>query len=522
MPGQVYKPSLIVRLSAYSVAVMMALPLVYLIVRALGAGREIWELLLRVRTLQVLGRTLTLIIGSTVTSVVLSLPLAWLTVRTDLPFRRVWSVLVALPLVIPSYVAGFTVVAALGPRGILQNILQRIFEIVRLPEIYGFSGALLTIVMVSYPLVLITLQASLRELDPALEEASRSLKNGPWATFFRVVLPQLRPAIASGAMLAALYTLRDFGAVSLLRYETFTWAIYIQYQTSFDRRIAAGFSLILIVVALGVLLLEARIRGRNSYHRSATGTKRPSTLVRLGKWRWSAMAFCFLVVLAALLIPMSVLGYWLVRGFLRGEAIRVVWTTVLNSVWVSGVAAVAATLFGLPAAILAVRSPTRVSVLVERMTYVGFALPGIVVALSLVFFGVYTPVYQTFWLLIFAYIILFLPQAVGAEKASLLQINPNVEEAARSLGRKPREVLTSITLPLMRSGILSGVVLVFFTTMKELPATLILGPTGFKNLATTTWSATSEAFFTRAALSALLLILTSALPMAFLVLQERK
>lgn len=521
---QAHRPPLIAWLPAFMIAAAMLLPPSYLALRTLGAGGEIWDLLFRVRTLQILGRTLILIIAVTGLSVTISLPLAWLTIRTDIPLRRLWSVLTALPLVIPSYVAGLIVVAALGPKGMLQQLLEGAFGVDRLPEIYGFPGAMLTIVLVSYPLVLITLQTSLRGIDPSLEEASQSLGHGQWYTFRRVVLPQLRPAMASGALLVALYTLKDFGAVSLLRYETFTWAIYLQYETSLDRTVAAGLSLVLIGLALAMLFIEARAWGKIRYHRSSTGAMRPPAPVHLGRWRWLALAFCTLIALMTLFIPISVLAYWLVQGVYRGASLHLVWGPAINSVYASGLAAAAAAVFSLPVAILAVRYPGRISTLVERSTYIGFALPGIVVALALVFFGARyaTPIYQTLGLLIFAYVILFLPQAVGAIRTSLLQINPHLEEVARSLGRTPLQVLVTITLPLVRSGVLGGAILVFFTTMKELPATLILSPIGFKTLAISIWSATSEAFFARAAAPALVLILISAVPMAFLTLRERR
>lgn len=523
MGRQGYRPPPIVWMPAVMIGAAMILPHMYLVLRTLGAGEELWELLFRMRTLQVLGRTLILILGVALVSIAISLPLAWLTARTDIPLRRVWSVLTALPLVIPSYVAGFVVVAALGPKGMLQRLLEGPFGVVRLPEIYGFPGALITIVLVSYPLVLLTLQASLRGVDPSLEEASRSLGQSQWSTFRRIVLPQLRPAIASGSLLVALYTLRDFGAVSLLRYETFTWAIYLQYETSFDRTLAAGLSMVLIGVALAILFIEAGARGKARYYRSSSGTKRPPAPVRLGRWRWPAFSFCAFVSLMALFIPILVLGYWLVEGVSRGAPLHLVWGPTFNSVYASVLAAIAAAVFSLPVAVFAVRYPGRFSALVERSTYIGFGLPGIVVALALVFFGARyaTPLYQTLGLLVFAYVILFLPQAVGATRASLLQISPRVEEAARSLGRKSLGVLVTITLPLVRPGLLAGAVLVFFTTMKELPATLILSPIGFKTLAMSIWSATSEAFFARAAAPALLLILASAVPLAFLKLRER-
>ncbi|HLC30476.1 MAG TPA: iron ABC transporter permease, partial [Dehalococcoidia bacterium] len=399
-PAWLWLPSL-------AVAAAALLPLLYLALRALGAGAEVWELLFRPRTAQILGRTLALVVAVTGVSLAISLTLAWLTTRTDVPLRRLWAVLTALPLVIPSYVAGFVVVAALGPRGLLQQLLAPL-GVERIPEIYGFPGALLVVTMVAFPYLLLTLQASFKGLDPALEEASRSLGRGPWHTFFRVTLPQLRPAIAAGALLVALYTLRDFGGVSLLRYETFTWAIYLQYQTSLDRMVAAALALVLVAVAVGFLLLEVFTRGRSRYHRSTVGTSRPPRVISLGAWRVPALAFCVSVVLFSVAIPVSVLGYWLMRGIVAGEPVRIVWGAALNSGYASALAAAVTTIAALFIAVLSVRHASRLSGLVERATYIGFALPGIVIALALVFFAVNfaAPVYQTLGLLIFAYLVL--------------------------------------------------------------------------------------------------------------------
>ena len=172
---------------------------------------------------------------------------------------------------------------------------------------------------------------------------------------------------------------------------------------------------------------------------------------------------------------------------------------------------------------MAVRYAGPAATVLYRISHTGYAMPGIVVALALVFFGVRvaTPVYQTVWLLVFGYVILFLPAALGAVRSSLAQISPRLEESARVLGRSPLRVMLSVTGPLMRSGLLMGGALVFLITMKELPATLILGPLGFETLATAVWSASEEAFFARAAAPALTIILISSVPMAYLIFRER-
>jgi len=213
--------------------------------------------------------------------------------------------------------------------------------------------------------------------------------------------------------------------------------------------------------------------------------------------------------------------FWLVRGLAAGEPLLPLWQATLNSLYASGLAAGAAIVLAVPVAYYSVRYPSRLSSFVAQSVYVGYGLPGIVIALSLVFFGAnYAPlIYQTLAMLIFAYVVRFLPQAMGSVQSSLDQLSPRLEEAARSLGLSRRRVVWRVTVPLLRPGILTGTALVFLTTIKELPVTLLLGPTGFTTLATQIWSATAEAFFARAAGPALLLLLLSAFSI-FLILSQ--
>ena len=516
-------PPAVVLVPAILIGLAMALPLAYLLLRSAGADSEAWDLLLDSRTVHTLGRTVLLLVTVTASSVAIALPLAWLTVRTDLPFRRTWSVLSMLPLVIPSFVGAFLFVSALGPKGLLQQMLSGPFGVDRLPEIYGLPGATLTLALLSYPYVFLTVRGGLRSLDPALEESSRSLGHGAWSTLFRVILPQLRPAIAAGSLLVGLYTLSDFGAVSLMRYPSFTWVIFQQYESAFDRTVVALLSLVLVGTALLVLLAEGYTRGPLRYYRTGAGAAHRPPVVRLGRWRWPAASLCGAVSLVAVGLPIAILGYWLARGVISGEPLLLLWGATRNSLAVSVAAAAVAAVFSVPIASLVVRYPGRLSHLLERVSYTGYALPGIVVALALVFFGANyaRAVYQTVWLLIFAYVVLFFPAAMGATRASLLQVSPRLEEAARGLGRSPFQVLRTVTVPLIGPGVLMGASLVFLITMKELPATLILGPLGFDTLATAIWSASSEAFFARAAAPSLMLVLFSSVPMALLVMRER-
>jgi iron(III) transport system permease protein len=500
------------------VAAVALLPLAYLVIVVAGAPDAAREAVWSGEAAALLGRSVGLAAAVTATAILVAVPLAWLTVRTDLPGRRVWSVLCALPLVIPSYIGAYLVVSALGPRGLASDALG--FE---LPSLYGFLGAWLVLSAFTYPYVLLTVQAVLRRLDPQLEDAARGMGRGGFATFRDVVLPQLIPAIGAGGLLVALYVLSDFGAVSILRFDSFTRVIYTSYRSSFDRESAAALASLLVVVTLVILWLELRTRRAGVLHRIAPGAQRRTATVPLGRWRWPALAFCAAVVLVALVLPVAVLLYWSTKSLGADLDGGLVATAAGNSLLGAALAAGVAAACALPVGLLAVRHAGRLSSLIERASFAGHALPGIVVALALVFLGTRAApaLYQTLATLVLAYVVLFLPQAVGATRAALLQIDPHVEEAARSLGRTPLAVLRTITAPLARSGVLAGAALVFLTAVKELPATLLLAPIGFDTLATEIWRTTSASFFERGAIPSLVLLAVSAVPLALLTFRRQ-
>ena len=505
------------------IALLLILPLFYLVIRALGVGDRAIELLFNRRTLSIIINSAGLAIGVTFFSLLIALPLAWFTVRTELPGRRIWIVLTTLPLVFPSYVGGYAFVAMAGPRGLLQQWLEPL-GVERLPSIYGTFGAMLVLTLFTYPYLLLNIRAGLRHLDPVLEEAARGLGYSAWETFWRMTLPALRPSISAGSLLVSLYVLSDFGAVSILQFNSFTRAIYVQYQNSFDRSLAALFSMLLVVMTILLLFGARHIQGTWDQQRSGNvGIARKQRRSALGRWTWPVQSFFAIIVLLSLFIPTSVIVYWLVRGLYAGESLLPVWGAIWHSLQAASLAALGAVTLALPIAYLSVRYPSPYSTLISRTAYLGYGLPGIVIALSLVFFGArYAPIlYQTLLILIFAYVVRFLPQALGTMRNSLMQIDTKLEEAARGLGLNRRAVLWHVIIPLLRPGVFAGAALVFLTTIKELPVTLLLGPTGFSTLATQVWSATDEAFFARAAAPALLILAVSTASI-FIILKEEE
>lgn len=499
------------------VAALVLLPVAYLVVRATEADADSWDLILRSRTIWLGVRTLGLAAAVTAAAVAIGVPAAWLTARTDLPGRRVWSLLLALPLVIPSYVGAFALLAALGPRGLLRGPVANLTGWETLPDISGFPGAFIALTLFTYPYVYLLVGAAIRGLDPGLEDATRGLGMGRWRGFFRLTLPLLRPSIAAGGLLVALYTLHDFGAVSMMRFQAFTQAIYLQYRGAFDRTPAAIFSLMLIAIAAVILIAERRARGRARYNSVRPMTRPPQSL-QLGRWRWPALVFCATVVLLAFVLPMAVVVWWFVRGISAGGEARLTWVAAGGSIGISAAGAIIATVAALPMALIAARGRGAMSVLADRVSWLGYALPGLVVALSFVFFAAnFTPVlYQTLPLVVIAYVVLFLPQSVEPLRTSLLQVGPRLEEAGRSLGRSRSAVLRTVVAPLITRGAMAGAALVFLTAMKELPATLLLRPTGFETLATRVWTGATAGMYSKAAGPALLLVLICAVPLYLL------
>lgn len=497
------RPPLVLLVPACLAALVALLPMGYLAVRATERGFGlVADVLLRDRTFWLVLRSLALAATVTTLCLVIGISLAGLLARTRLPGRKAWAVLVVLPLAVPSYVAAFAWLSLF-------------------PRFGGFTGSVLVLTLVSYPYVYLPVMAALSRIDPSGEEVARSLGRGPVRTFLTVTVRQLRPAAAGGALLVALYVLSDFGAVAMLRYDVFTRVIYTSYRSSFDPTPAAVLSCLLVAITLVILRVEAGTRGRARYASLGGATRQPGR-VPLGRWTPLAWGWCAAVAGLAVGVPMVAVGYWLYRGTSAGIDLAELGSAAGNTLAVSALGALVTVALALPVGAIAGRYRSRTARLLEQATYAGHALPGIVVALSLVFLAVRyaRPVYQQVPVLVLAYAVLFMPAAVAAVRGSVAQCPPALEDMARSLGRTPAGVLRSVTLPLAGPGIAAGAVLVFLTCMKELPATLLLRPTGMETLATRLWSRTEVGAYAGAAPYAVALLLLAALPALLLVVRS--
>jgi iron(III) transport system permease protein len=493
------------------------IPLAYLLLRAFEANpKDLLEIVFRPRNLELLVNTVGLGLGVVLATSLVALPLAWLTARTDLPAKGLVTLLGVLPLAVPGYVGAYAMLAATGHNGVLEKLFG--FYIPR-PE--GYFGALGVLALFSFPYLFLNLWNALRGLDPSLEESGRSLGLSQFQVFWRVILPQLRPAWLSGALLIILHVLGDFGVVSLTRYDTFSSAIYVQYNAAFDRVYAAWLGLMLLVITVGTLMLESRLLKNIRLSRIGSGVARHQSLVPLGRFRIAALSFVVLIAVATLVIPIGTIVYWLLGS--RSPDWNTLFVTAQNSALAAAPTALLATFFAVPLALLGARYASTLTGLLERSAYLGYATPPLALALAFVFFSlrVIPELYQTLSMLVIALTIHFLAEAIGPVRASLLQANPKLEEAARGLGFTSLQTFARVTLVLIRRGVFTSLALVFLSCLKELPITFLLAPIGFDTLSKQIYGFTSESLFAQAAPYALAIVIASSLMVGLVLLQEQ-
>jgi iron(III) transport system permease protein len=479
---------------AAAVAALALLPLGYIAAYTIDVGwAGIQELVFRPRVGELLWNTTRLVAGTVVACAVLGVGAAWLVERSWVPWRRVWHVLLVAPLAVPAFVNSYAWISLL-------------------PGLDTYAGALLVVTLSYFPFVYLPISAAFRGLDPALEETARGLGLSSWAVFWRVQLPQLRVALLGGSLLVALHLLAEFGALQMLRYPTFTTAIYDQYRATFNGPGATMLAGVLVLLCVVLLVAELRLRGRRGYARTGRGAARPVRPVALHRLTGPALLGLAGLVGLALAVPLASVGYWMVAGASAEVDWPALVSTTGSTLALAAAAAVLTTAMALPTGWLAVRARGRVATALERATYLGSSVPGIVVALALVTLSIRaTPwLYQTVPVLLAAYAILFLPRAIVTVRSAVEQSPRLYDDVAASLGVSAPARLRRVTLPLLAPGIGAGAALVFLAVVTELTATLLLAPTGTTTLATAFWSASSALEYGAAAPYAVIMVLLSA------------
>ena len=478
------------------IAAGLLAPLVLIGIDAGNAGwAEIHRVLFRQRSVVLLWHTVALSALVAVLAATIGTAAAWATERTPLRGRRIWTVLIVLPVAIPDFVVGYS---------------WHSFA----PRLNSLAAATLVMTFGTYPLVYLPVAAALRRADPAMEDTAHSLGASRIATFRRVTLPLIRTALLGGCVVVVLTVMSEYGAFEILRFQTFTTEIFTEFQ--FDPAAAGSLSIPLVFLGLLVLCGDALFPRRGQ---PRVAPRRPTVRTR-ERWK-SVSTHASLLGLVALAvgIPLGTLAYWMLQSHSTTlPAAATIGGATLTTLKYSALGAGSAVLLAIPVAMMTFRRTTAPRIALEKATYVTQALPGVVIALSLVYFATHYVfgLYQTSVLLVAAYAILHFPLALVCVKTSVAQAPARLTDVGRSLGRGPVSVFVRVTLPLLAPGLLAGFCLVFLTAVTELTATLVLAPIGVQTLATQFWAFQREAAYGAAAPYALVMIGLAMIPGALL------
>ena len=509
-------------------AFLFSFPALYLIWRNFTEGGDPTELIGTRRILDPLWRSVSLALAVAATTAAIGTALAWLTNRTDLPGNRIWRVVLPIPLVFPTFIGAAAFIRTMNPGGLANRMLSGL-GIETVVEMRGFFGAWLVLTLFCYPYVYLPVAARLRQLPRSLEENARVLGQNPSQIILRVVLPQIGSVIAAGTLLVFLYTISDFGAVQLMRYDTLARSIFTSQLA--DQSVALALSLILLLLA-GTIVAFERIFSRVKFTTDEALVGKP-VQYSLGRWRFPAIGFVSLIALLSTGAPLLALGDWATDGLIRttrgGYPLTIdkeqVWESTWNTFSISVLAGLVAVVAILPIAFLVARYKSRIGSVAHSVIIATFALPGILIALAMRFWTLrsdwaYDLVNNTEILLIFAYVVRFGSLAMGVILVAVAAVPKRLHDAGKILGVKKFSRFTRIDLPIMTPGLAAAAGLVILSTMKELPITLLISPLGFSTLATRIFSSFEEAFVAEAGIMALILVALSSVLTWFLVIRK--
>ena len=519
---------LALKVTALITAFLFACPGLYLIWRNITSDSDPLGLLFSEQTLSPLMRTINLTVLVTLSAAILGTGLAWLTIRTDLPSRRVLKLVLPLPLVFPTFVGAAAFIRTLNPGGIANNLLENI-GIDRTLELHGLFGAWLVLTLFTYPYVYLPVAARLKNLPSSLEESARLLGDSGWATFRKVILPQVASSLFAGSLLVFLYTISDFGAVQLMRYDTLTRAIW---TTRLNNQ-PVSFALALILLSLAAFAVIVETLFSRKFRKPDFATQVEVILTPLKKWKSLAVSVSWLIVFLALITPTIALGDWAADGLLRefrgGRPLFIEFEDIIkptiNTAWISMLTAVIAAVIVLPVSYLVAKYRSPIGNTANAVMTSTFAMPGLLIALSMFFWTLRTSwaaehLRGTIVILIFAYLVRFSAQALAPARAAVASIPESLEDASQVLGASKIKRFFSIDLPVVTPGLLAGSGLVLMSTMKELPITLLVAPFEFPTLTTKIFQSFEDAFVAEGGLLALILVLLSAILTWILVIRR--
>jgi len=521
---------------AVVIAAFILLPVVVIVSYAMGADGTLWQHLYDTVLNEYLINSLLLLLGVGTGVLLLGVPTAWLTSMCHFPGRRWFSWALLLPLAMPAYIIAYTYTGLLDFAGPVQTWIRELTELgygdYWFFEIRSIGGAIVMMSLVLYPYVYLMARAAFLEQSVSSIEVGCSLGYSRWRAMWSLALPMARPAIIAGLSLALMETLADFGTVQYFGVSTFTTGIFRTFYGFGDTAAAAQLATSLLAFVMLLVLLERYSRRRARYHSAAESKARADLIPLVGGKAGIAVALCLTPLLFGFVIPATQLLFWAVFEAqpLGWDFVELAW----NSFSLAFMAAMIAVTLAIILSYAKRTKPIKPIRIVIAMAGFGYALPGTIIAIGVLIplawmdHGLIDIFEGLGWdnpglllsgslvALLFAYTVRFLAVALGSVQAGLDKIKPSLDHAGRSMGHGPWAILRQIHVPLMRSSILTAVLIVFVDVLKELPATLILRPFNFNTMAVRVYELASDERLVDAAPASIMIVLVGLIPVLML------
>ena len=528
------------QLSALGLAGIVVVPIGVILSSVFQPEREILRHLVETVLSTLLLNTLYLSSGVLVCTAVVGVSLGWLTGACSFPGRGFFSWALTLPMAIPAYVMAFVFIGVMDFTGPIQTAMRTIPGLERtMIEVRSTPFVIVVLSMTLYPYVYLLSRSAFLGQGRGLSEAARTLGVGNWGVFWKVALPVARPWIVSGLALVLMETLADFGAVSIFNFNTLTTAIYKAWFGFFSLQAAAQLSSLLVLFALALLGVEAAYKSKMRYYANATQGGEHNRIALKGWKSVAACGFCSTVVCIAFFLPVVQLLYWIVEAALHRQ-LPSYFSQTVQTLFLGIGAALLICSCAVLLSYIKRRSPSPINTLLCKVSTVGYALPGTVLAV-----GIFLPVawldnaiqevvlflfnieittflQGTVIVMLMAYVVRFLAAGFGAVDSAMQGIRPSLDEAASIMGIKGWRLIFSVHLPLLKRGLLTALILSMIDVVKELPITLMTRPFGWDTLAVKIYELTSEGQWERAALPGLYLVMASIVPVIFLIRHMEK
>ena len=525
------------RYSVVAIAAVFALPIIFVLSSLFTPAGEVWRHLVGTRLADYTFNSLMLMLGVGVGVLLGGVSTAWLTVNFDFYGRRffVWALL--LPLAMPAYIIAYAYTGLLEFSGPVQTALRSVLGWQSgdywFPQVRSLPGAMLMLTFVLYPYVYLLARSAFLEQSVAASDAGRLLGCTPWQNFWRVTLPMARPAVIAGLSLALMETLADYGTVQYFGVDTFTTGIFRTWFGLGDSSAATQLSAVLMMFVFALIMLEYWSRRRSRFHHIGSREIALQRTRLTSGYQFAVFVWCLAPIVLGFLVPFGLLLYWswITADEMLDESFFVL---AGNSFTLAGMTALLAILFSLIMIYGRRLAPTPIVRAAVRVTSLGYAMPGTVIAVGVVIpmgwldnaindwleqtFGITIGLIfsGTLVTLVFAYLVRFLAISQQAVGSGLSAVMPHMDDAARSLGLGPRKVLTEIHIPMIRGSVLTAGLIVFVDVLKELPATLILRPFNFNTLAVRAYELASDERLMDSATAAAAIVLVGLIPVILL------